>query len=110
MKKNDEDPDASEEDETTERVFSVPFPETKKEFSRGEMRDYRSAVARCNYLAFHRFEIAFATKNCVEGIESHIGRYAADEEDDWVSARASENGPEDSFLRSSSDGHPGLCR
>ena len=26
------------------------------------MRDYRSAVARCNYLAADRFEIAFATK------------------------------------------------
>ena len=26
------------------------------------MRDYRSAVARCNYLAADRFEIAFTTK------------------------------------------------
>ena len=30
--------------------------------SRNEMRDYRSAVARCNYLAADRFEIAFTTK------------------------------------------------
>ena len=29
---------------------------------RGEMRCYRSAVPRCNYLAVDRFEIAFATK------------------------------------------------
>ena len=29
---------------------------------RDEMRDYRSAVARCNYLAQDRFEIAFTTK------------------------------------------------
>ena len=29
---------------------------------RSEMRDYRSAVARCNYLAADRFEIAFTTK------------------------------------------------
>lgn len=29
---------------------------------REEMRDYRSAVARCNYLAQDRFEIAFTTK------------------------------------------------
>ena len=30
---------------------------------RDEMRDYRSAVARCNYLAQDRFEIAFTTRN-----------------------------------------------
>ena len=29
---------------------------------REEMRRYRSAVARCNYLAVDRFEIAFTTK------------------------------------------------
>ena len=29
---------------------------------KNEMRDYRSAVARCNYLAADRFEIAFTTK------------------------------------------------
>jgi hypothetical protein len=29
---------------------------------RQQMRDYRSAVARCNYLAADRFEIAFTTK------------------------------------------------
>ena len=29
---------------------------------REEMRSYRSAVARCNYLAMDRFEIAFTTK------------------------------------------------
>jgi hypothetical protein len=30
--------------------------------ARSEVRDYRSAVARCNYLAADRFEIAFTTK------------------------------------------------
>ena len=34
------------------------------------MRDYRSAVARCNYLASDRFEIAFATKELCRGISN----------------------------------------
>ena len=34
------------------------------------MRDYRLAVARCNYLASDRFEIAFATKELCRGMSN----------------------------------------
>jgi len=37
-------------------------PDGSPYIGRSEMRDYRSAVARCNYLAADRFEIAFTTK------------------------------------------------
>ena len=34
------------------------------------MRDYRSAVARCNYMASDRFEISFATKELCRGMSN----------------------------------------
>ena len=37
-------------------------PDGSPYIGRNEVRDYRSAVARCNYLAADRFEIAFTTK------------------------------------------------
>ena len=37
-------------------------PDGSPYLARSEVRDFRSAVARCNYLAADRFEIAFATK------------------------------------------------
>jgi hypothetical protein len=41
---------------------SPPENPELRPLDRAEMRDYRSAVARCNYLAQDRFEIAFTTK------------------------------------------------
>ena len=70
-KKGDEDIGESEDDESAGlRDASVPFPETKKEFSRERMRDYRSAVSRCNDLASERFEMAFATKELCKGMSN----------------------------------------
>ena len=44
-------------------------PEPRK-LDRDEMREYRSAVARCNYLAADRFEIAFTTKELCRSMSS----------------------------------------
>ena len=55
-------------DQSSGRAFTGPIPE--KEFSRAEMKDYRSGVARCNYLASDRFEIAFATKELCRGMSN----------------------------------------
>ena len=44
--------------------------EDPKYLDRAEMRKYRSAVARCNYLAADRFEIAFATKELCKAMSS----------------------------------------
>jgi len=43
-------------------VDSTPEAPELRPLDREEMRRYRSAVARCNYLAHDRFEIAFTTK------------------------------------------------
>ena len=43
-------------------VDSTPEAPELRPLDREEMRRYRSAVARCNYLAQDRFEIAFTTK------------------------------------------------
>ena len=45
-------------------------PDGSPYLGRNEMRNYRSAVARCNYLAADRFEIAFATKELCRSMAS----------------------------------------
>ena len=50
------------------RACTGPTP--RKEFSRQEMKNYRSGVARYNYLASDRFEIAFATKELCRGMSN----------------------------------------
>ena len=50
------------------RACTGPIP--KKEVSREEMKNCRSGVARCNYLASDRFEIAFATKELCMGMSN----------------------------------------
>ena len=56
-----------------------------RELTRAEIPDYRSAVARCNYLAADLFEIAFATKELCMGYAQSLGRGPAeDEKDDQI--------------------------
>ena len=53
---------AQEEVDNLSVVGSSPDAPELRLLDREEMRGYRSAVARCNYLAQDRFEIAFTTK------------------------------------------------
>ena len=72
LEEDDEDLNESDDEEEEgpreTRGDFVPAPGAAREFSREEIRNYRSAVARCNYLASDRFEIAFATEELCRGM------------------------------------------
>ena len=57
------------EDGVSDRGIQSAGPEPRK-LDRQEMKRYRSAVARCNYLAADRFEIAFTTKELCRAMSS----------------------------------------
>ena len=54
-------------------ILHMGLPGGGIELTRAEIRDYRSAVARCNYLASDRFEITFATKELCIGMANPKG-------------------------------------
>ena len=57
-----EEPPAVDGDTASSRQGDITSTDGSPYLDRSRMRDYRSAVARCNYLAADRLEIAFTTK------------------------------------------------
>ena len=108
QEEDDEDLDESEKEEGAKGIRDdyVPIPGPTREFSREEFRSYRSAVARCNYLASGRFEIVLATKELCRGMSNPT-------EEDMQILKSSIRflkGLSRMIQRPSSVGYPGLRR